>query len=142
MTSPRTPLRKGLLTEPLDDLAQVRLLGSRCASCGETSLGAAEVCPNCGRAGAETVPLADRGVLWSFTVVRHRPPGDYRGPQPFEPFGLGLVELPEGVRVLSPIRCDLAELSIGMPLRFQAYLRADPEADVVAFTFIPEAAHD
>jgi uncharacterized OB-fold protein len=142
MTSPRTPLRKGLLTEPLDDLAQVRLLGSRCASCGETSLGAAEVCPNCGRAGAETVPLTDRGVLWSFTVVRHRPPGDYRGPQPFEPFGLGLVELPEGVRVLSPIRCDLAELSIGMPLRFQAYLRADPEADVVAFTFIPEAAHD
>jgi uncharacterized OB-fold protein len=142
MTSPRTPLRKGLLTEPLDDLAQVRLLGSRCASCGETSLGAAEVCPNCGRAGAETVPLADCGVLWSFTVVRHRPPGDYRGPQPFEPFGLGLVELPEGVRVLSPIRCDLAELSIGMPLRFQAYLRADPEADVVAFTFIPEAAHD
>jgi uncharacterized OB-fold protein len=142
MTRPRAPLRQGLLTGPLDDLAQVRLLGSRCASCGETALGAAELCPNCGRPGVEAVPLAGHGALWSYTVVRHRPPGDYRGPQPFEPFGLGLVELPDGVRVLSPIRCAVADLAIGMPLRFEAFLRADPEADVVAFTFVPEAAHD
>ena len=136
----RAPLRKGLLTANLDDLAAVRLIGARCGACGETSLGAAEVCPNCGRQGVEIIPLGDQGVLWSFTVVRHRPPGDYRGPQPFAPFGLGLVELPEGVRVLSPIEGDAGGLAIGMPLRFRPYLRHDADADVVAFVFTPVEA--
>lgn len=136
-TRRRAPLRQGLLTDALDDLAQVRLVGARCGACGETSLGAAEWCPNCGREGVEIVPLSDRGVLWSFTIVRHSPPGDYRGPKPFAPFGLGLVELPDGVRVLSPIQCDIDQLEIGMPLRFSPYLRQDPDSEVVAFAFAP-----
>jgi uncharacterized OB-fold protein len=139
----RAPLRKGLLTEPLEDLSEVRLVGTRCAACGETSLGAAERCPACGRDSVETVPLNDRGTLWSFTVVRHRPPGDYRGPDPFAPFGLGLVELPDGVRVLTPILCAVEDLAIGMPLRFRPYLRHDADQDVVMFDFAPAegAAH-
>jgi uncharacterized OB-fold protein len=140
---PRAPLRKGLLTEALNDLREVRLVGTRCAACGETSLGAAERCPACGRDGVEAIPLSDRGVLWSYTVVRHRPPGDYRGPEPFAPFGLGLVELPDGVRVLTPILCAVEDLAIGMPLRFRPYLRHDADQDVVMFDFAPAegAAH-
>jgi uncharacterized protein len=83
------------------------------------------------------MPLSSHGVLWSFTVVRHRPPGDYRGPDPFAAFGLGLVELPDGVRVLSPIKCRLEELTIGMQLRFAPYLRHDEDKDVVVFAFEP-----
>lgn len=49
-----------------------------------------------GDAGAafEAVPLSRRGTLWSWTIQRFepkRPP--YGGPQPFEPFMLGYVEL-------------------------------------------------
>jgi len=138
----RVPLRAGLLAGPLDDLGAVRLAGCRCSACGETAFGEAQVCPNCGRDTVEPVALSDRGVLWGFTVVRHRPPGDYRGPQPFAPFGLGLVELPEGVRVLSPIQCEVGELEIGMALRFQPYLRGDPDEDVVAFSFAPTRGAD
>lgn len=136
----RDPLREGLLVGPLDDLSQVRLAGCKCSFCGEVSLGEARVCPNCGKDQVKTVALNDQGVLWSFTVIRHAPPGDYRGPKPFAPFGMGLVELPEGLRVLSPIQCDIDDLKIGMPLRFRAYVRNDPDRDVVTFTFEPAEA--
>jgi uncharacterized OB-fold protein len=133
----RVPLRDGLLSGPLSFLDDVRLAGSKCGTCGETSLGKATVCPNCGRNTVGEVSLSDRGVLWSFTVVRHKPPGDYRGAEPFAPFGLGLVELPEGLRVLSPIECAIDQLTIGLKLRFKPYVRRDSEREVVAFTFVP-----
>ena len=129
------PIRDGLLSGALSQLESVRLAGCKCTSCGETSLGRKSICPNCGRDTVVEVPLSDHGVLWSFTVVRHRPPGSYKGPEPFMPFGLGLVELPEGLRVLSPIRCDVDKLRIGLELRFKPYIRQDAERDVVAFTF-------
>jgi uncharacterized protein len=135
---PLAPLREGLLTGDLHNIATVRLAGCKCADCGETSLGERPICPNCGRDGVMTIPLGNVGTLWSFTVIRHRPPGDYRGPTPFAPFGLGLVELPEGLRVLSPIDCAIDTLTIGLPLRFKPYVRHDPDRDVVAFAFEPD----
>ena len=134
----RVPIREGLLTGPLAQLDRVRLAGCKCTTCGETSLGAKTICPNCGRDTVQEVALANRGLLWSFTVVRHRPPGSYKGPDPFVPFGLGLVELPEGLRVLSPIQCDLEQLKIGLELEFKPYVRHDEDGrDVVAFAYAP-----
>lgn len=131
----RVPIREGLLSGSLSQLDRVKLAGSKCTSCGETSLGTKDTCPNCGRNMVRKVSLSDRGILWSFTVVRHRPPGNYMGVEPFEPFGLGLVELPDGLRIFSPIQCDIDRLEIGMELRFKPYVRHDTEHDVVAFTF-------
>jgi uncharacterized OB-fold protein len=139
----RIPIRDGLLTAPLSDLKQVRLQGSRCTSCNETTLGRNSVCPNCGRDELIALPLSPRGELWTYTVVRHRPPGDYRGPDPFAPFGLGLVELPEGLRVLAPIEADIAQLEIGMPVEFRTRVRVDPDGrEVVTFAFAPVARGD
>ena len=137
--SKRVPIREGLLAGSLFDLDQVRLAGSKCTGCGETSLGTMSVCANCGRDTVRAVALSERGVLWSYTVVRHKPPGDYRGPDPFVPFGLGLVELPDGLRVMSPIECKLDELKIGLELHFRPYVRMDADGrEVVAFAFVPE----
>jgi uncharacterized protein len=136
-TPMRAPLREGLLTGSLRHLDTIRLAGCLCANCGEISLGERAICPNCGRDSVTTIPLGTIGTLWSFTVIRHRPPGDYRGPDPFVPFGLGLVELPEGLRVLTPLKCDVTALRIGLPLRFTPYLRHDPDREVVVFTFEP-----
>jgi uncharacterized OB-fold protein len=139
-TPVRAPIREGLLSGPLSDIDSVRLTGSKCTSCGETSLGSRTICPNCGCDTVQDVALSDRGVLWTFTVVRHRPPGNYKGPDPFVPFGMGLVELPDGVRVLSPIHCDIDRLKIGLKLRFTPYVRRDDDGrEVVAFTFKPES---
>jgi len=134
----RVPIRAGLLTGSLSELDSVRLAGSRCTSCEETSLGVLGVCPNCGGTTLREVALNDRGVLWTYTIVRHRPPGDYKGPEPFVPFGLGLVEVPEGVRVLAPILGDIDSLKIGLPLRFKPYVRKEGDGrEVVAFAFEP-----
>ena len=132
------------MTTPLEDLSTVRLLGCRCAACGETSLGRKSICPNCGGGRVSEVALADHGSLWTYTVVRHRPPGNYRGPDPFVPFGIGLVELPDGLRVMAPLAGSPDRLRIGMPVRFQPVLRRDDDREVVAFCFEPDetgAAH-
>jgi uncharacterized OB-fold protein len=136
MTAERVPIREGLLSESLEDLDAVTLLGGRCARCGETALGSSALCQNCGAEGLESIPLGREGTLWTYTVVRHKPPGDYRGPDPFVPFGLGLVELPEGIRVLSPLGGDIASLRIGQSVSFKPVILSG-DVETVAFQFIP-----
>ena len=136
--TPRRPIRDGLLVGDLADTATIRLAGTRCAACDETALGQRATCPACSAPSVTHTSLGARGTLWTYTVVRYRPPGDYRGPEPFEPFGIGLVEVPEGVRVMSPIRCAPSALAIGMPLVFVPEVRTDPDGtEVVAFAFAP-----
>ena len=135
----QVPIREGLFTMSLSPLEQARLAGSKCRSCGEVSLGTVSSCPNCAGDDLEVIPLSRRGSLWTYTVIRHRPPGDYKGPEPFAPFGEGLVELPEGIQVLSPIDGDVEKLKIGMELELVVYkLYEDEEGnDVIAFKFKP-----
>jgi hypothetical protein len=135
-TSTRIAIREGLLSTPLGDLGAVRLMGSQCAQCHETTLGSSAVCPNCGGTKLQVKPLSQRGTLYTYTVVRHKPPGDYHGPDPFKPFAMGLVELAEGIRVLAPLEGDLAAIRIGMPLQFRAFVRSEQESPpVVSFVF-------
>ncbi len=131
------PVREDLLTVPLSPPEQVRLIGSRCNSCKEVSLGKRSTCPNCAAEDMEEIALSKTGKLWTYTVIRNRPPGDYKGPDPFIPFGLGLVELPEGIQVLTPIDYDVDKLNIGMELELEVYkLYQDEEGnDVMAFKF-------
>jgi uncharacterized protein len=137
MNQERIPIREGLLSGPLTALHQVSLMGTHCTDCAETTLGTNSVCPNCGGRALQSGPLSLQGTLYTYTIVRHRPPGDYKGPQPFQPFALGLVELSQGLRVMAPIEGDLAAIKIGMPLKFRAFVRPDATAssEVVSFAF-------
>lgn len=133
----QVPVRAGLLSNPLNPLEQVRIMGSRCQKCSEVMLGEVSSCANCASEDTESIPLSPRGKLWTYTVIRHRPPGKYRGPDPFVPFAEGLVELPEGIRVLSVLDCDLDKLCIGMDLElviFKLYVNEQGK-DVIAFKF-------
>lgn len=113
-------------------------MGSRCASCGETTLGRNVTCPNCGKTTMASLPLSQRGRIWTYTIVRHKPPGDYRGPEPFVPFALGLVELPEGLRVLAPLDCDLDHLKIEQDVALKVFVRpGTTQPEVVSFAFVP-----
>ena len=135
----RIPIREGLFTMPLSPLVQVSLVGSKCRNCGEVSLGTVSSCPNCAGQDLEVIPLSQRGKLWTYTVIRHRPPGDYKGPDPFIPFGEGLVELAEGIRVKSPIDGDVDRLKIGTELGLVVYKLYENEEgnEVIAFKFKP-----
>lgn len=135
----RVPIKEGLLTMPLTYLEQVRLVGSRCRDCGEVALGKASSCQHCAGETMEEIALGQYGKLWTYTVVRSRPPGDYKGPDPFVPFGEGLVELPEGIRVKAPLGVEIDKLRIGMDLRFvpcKLYEDGDGN-EIIAFRFDP-----
>lgn len=67
----------------------------------------------------EPHPLSSTGTLWSWTVQRFRPKSPpYIGPEAFEPFALGYVELPGEVIVESRLAgIALDALQVGMPVR-------------------------
>jgi uncharacterized OB-fold protein len=69
-----------------------QLVGVRCRSCATYSFPAQERCSRCGE---ETEPavLPSHGRVWSWTVQRIRPKPPYEGPEDFEPFALGYVDL-------------------------------------------------
>jgi acetyl-CoA acetyltransferase/uncharacterized OB-fold protein len=130
----RVPLKNGLLSGVEGD---VRLLGGRCASCGRFNFPAQVLCPYCASDGCETVPLSEHGVVEVCTTVTNRPPG-YEGPLPF---GFGVVELPEGIRIISRL-ADPGRATPGTPADlFIDPLSTDSEGcEVVTYAFAPSRA--
>jgi len=137
----RIPLDETLLTIPLDPVEQVRLKGTKCRSCGEVFLGKRIGCENCGSEDLEETVLSNRGKLYTYTIVVHLPAGDYKGPRdPFVPFAEGLVELPEGCRIIAPLTVNKDEdIKIGMDLELVVdKLYEDEDGnEVMGFKFKP-----
>ena len=130
------PVKEGLVRgESPDD---VRLLGSKCGNCGEVSIGTNAVCLNCGSVQIDGLELSSEGVLWTYTIIRHKPPGGYLGPQDFEPFGLGLVEMPDGVRIMAPLEGDPESFQIGSKLVLKPWVLESADGEAYrAFRFAP-----
>jgi uncharacterized OB-fold protein len=129
------PVMEGLFT--LEDGG--RLLAARCASCARWHFPASPDCPYCGADGCETRALSGAATLWLFTGVRNRPPG-YEGEVPF---GFGVVDLPEGLRIITRLtEADPAALRDGMAMRFVvAPLHVDGEGrQVLTYAFAPAEA--
>lgn len=128
------PIETGLFEEDAD--GNVHLLGSRCRACGRHQFPRAATCPYCRSTEVEPVALSDQGTLWGFTAVTTAPPG-YEGPVPF---GFGVVELPEGLRVISRIEeADPARLSFGMPVKLTTVVVREPPGEDrrTTYSFIP-----
>lgn len=77
------------------------LRGSRCASCANVAFPAAVGCQRCGSQEVTPLELARDGVVWAHTVQRFAPKSPPYVPpaEGFEPFAVGYVELPDGIRV-------------------------------------------
>ncbi|MDO8673426.1 MAG: Zn-ribbon domain-containing OB-fold protein [Dehalococcoidia bacterium] len=136
----QVPIKEDLFIDILRPLAEVRLRGTRCGSCGETFFGKKLYCENCQSEDTAEIVLSNRGKIYSYTVNRYRPPGDYIGPDPYVPFAVGLVELPEGVRVLSPLKdCPVDTVKIGMEVELvvEKLFTNSEGNDVIAFKFKP-----
>lgn len=98
------------------------LVGRRCAACAVTVYPAQEHCPRCG-AAMWVLTLSTVGTLWTWTVQRFAPksPPYVASEGGFEPFAVGYVELPEGVRVAAVLDADdLDAVRIGAPVRIEA----------------------
>ena len=134
MSGRPVPVHPGLFEA--DGGGTVALLGSRCRACARASFPRAEVCPYCGSPDLEPVRLSPTGTLWGWTTVRAAPPG-YEGPVPF---GFGVVELDDGLRVVTRLEIvDRPEVAFGMAMRAGlALLSENEDGDtVVTYTFEP-----
>jgi len=115
------------------------LLASRCTVCGNVLFPRVDGCTYCAADDPVPVELAGPGILWSWTAVTAAPPG-YRGDVPF---GVGVVELPEGVRVITRLtESDPAVLAAGQAMELRVVpLHTDDEGnDVVTYAFAPAGA--
>jgi uncharacterized OB-fold protein len=139
-TQRQVPIADGLFTGPAD---APQLIGSRCTRCREVSFPKQSSCPACTGDSTEQVLLARRGTLWTWTIQRFPPPPPYIGDaQRFEPYGVGYVELPEGVRVESRLTtADPEALAIGMEMELvlEKFVDGPDGAARMTFAFAPVA---
>jgi uncharacterized OB-fold protein len=128
---PVPPVAAGLFTWPAD---APRLIGSRCRDCGVVTFPAQRSCPHCTSVDVEERLLGREGTLYTWTVQGFRPKPPYAGPEDFEPYGVGYVELPEEVRVEARLTvADADRLRIGMRVE----LVIVPFGDRVTYAFAP-----
>ncbi len=112
-----TPAVEGWFTTGTD----AALLGSRCSTCTTVffpPVATESFCrnPACDGEAFEPVPLSRRGSVWSYTDAQYQPPAPYiPSSDPYEPFALAAVELPEGLVVLGQVAAGygVADLRVG-----------------------------
>ncbi len=140
-TTQAVPVAGGLFSWP--DCP--RLIGSMCTVCGITTFPSQQSCPRCTGTQLRQVPLATTGRLWTWTVQAFEPKPPYAADGPFEPYGVGYVELAteDGTgAVLVESRLTETEpgrLHIGAPMKlaFVPLRRDVTGAQVVTFAFEP-----
>ena len=98
-TEKRVAAFEDLFTWPSDD---PRLIATKCKSCGHCAFPKTFTCgnPNCKNKDVEDILLSKRGKLWSWSTQYYKPPPPFVAPDPYVPFAVGLVEFPEGIKVL------------------------------------------
>lgn len=93
-----------------------RLIAGRCHECGchFFPFFAQLHRPNCSGGPVRETELGNVGQLVSYTIQRFPPPEPYPRQEPYRPFAIGAVVLPEGLQVLGQITgCGLEEIKIG-----------------------------
>ena len=132
------PIADNLFTWPSDE---PQLIGSRCDACGARTFPAQDHCPRCTSPAMVEVLLPRTGTLWTWTVQGFRPKSPpYRGPEEFEPFGVGYVDLEGELLVEARLtESDPERLRIGsrMELVVVQVFGDDDETEVLTFAFRP-----
>ncbi|MGI5196707.1 OB-fold domain-containing protein [Streptomyces sp. CA-288835] len=111
-----------------EGVARHRLLIQRCDGCKAMRFPWLPGCNACGSLDWHTVEASGEGTVYSY-VVMHHPPFPAFDP----PYAVGLIELAEGVRMISNVvGVPHDEVRIGMPVRLE-FERADEELDLPVF---------
>ncbi|MBI5596984.1 MAG: OB-fold domain-containing protein, partial [Elusimicrobia bacterium] len=93
------------------------------------------VCPHCLSGEYEWLPASGKGTVYSYTVC-YRPAGEAFAAE--VPYIVALVELAEGVRLLSNlIGCPPARARVGLPVEM---VFEDVSADLALYKFKPADA--
>lgn len=134
------PIGEALFTWPAEKPA---LLGSRCQDCGRATFPAQDTCSACCSTNMVVEELPSRGTLWTYTIQRFMPKTPYNSgetQETFQPYGVGYVELPGGVRVEGRLtENDPEKLEIGMEMEvvFYPFRKEEDGTEVINFAFRP-----
>ena len=103
------------LAEPFwRSILEGRLKIQRCVRCATFRHPPQPICARCSCFEDEWVEVAGDATLYSFTVVHHPV---HPAVESWVPYVTGLVELAEGVRMVSLIKADPGRITIGMRLK-------------------------
>jgi len=119
-----------------------QLIGSTCGKCGATAFPVQQRCPKCSVGEMSEVLLPRRGTLVAWTTQGFPPGAPYKGPtgKDFVPFGVGLVQLDDVIRVEGRLtENDPAKLQFGqqVELTMVPFTTDDDDNEIVTFAFKP-----
>ena len=120
-----------------------QLIGSRCGDCGATTFPVQERCPRCsGGDDDRGACCRARGTLVAWTTQGFPPGAPYAGPtgKDFVPFGVGLVQLGDVIRVEGRLtENDPAKLKFGQEVELTMVpFTTDADGnEIVTFAFQP-----
>ncbi|MEU8928712.1 OB-fold domain-containing protein [Streptomyces sp. NPDC048409] len=114
-----------------EGVAEGRLLIQRCTGCSTLRHPWLPGCNACGGLDWDTVESAGEGTVYSY-VVMHHPPFPAFAP----PYAVGLVELAEGVRMVSNVvGVPYDKVRIGLPVRVEFRRYEDEEGTLTLPVF-------
>jgi uncharacterized OB-fold protein len=119
-----------------------QLIGSKCGACGATVFPTQDHCPRCSAADMSEILLPRRGTLVAWTTQGFPPGAPYAGAsgKDFTPFGVGLVQLDDVIRVEGRLtENDPEKLQFGMDVELTMipFATDDEGNEVVTFAFRP-----
>src|SRR3712207_6455183 len=121
------------VTRPFWESVQRRAMElQRCDACGRFIFYPRGVCPHCLSDNLSWRPAQGTGEVHAFTVVHRHPNPAFAGDIPYV---VALIELDEGVRMLSNlvgVAADPAEVRVGMPVEV-VYEAASDEVTLPKF---------
>ena len=136
----QVPVLEGAWTAPSSSREKPQLIGSECPHCGEIYFPkkAKNLCVHCQREGLKDKKLSRHGQINTFSVIMQQPGGNYyHGPVPY---AIGIVELPEGVYIETPLKADrLEDLSVGMEVELviEKIWEDQTGTELIGFKFQP-----
>lgn len=94
-------------------VSQKKLMAVRCIRCQHVMVPPRQICTACRSSTVEWIQLGQKGKLVTYTIVHVAPP-QFRH---MTPYAVGIVEMPEGVRLPGIVRTSrLESLKVGMEL--------------------------
>ncbi len=136
----QVPIAPDIFTWPAD---KPQLIGTQCEACGAITFPKQSSCPRCGRTEMRERLLPSRGTLVTWTTQEFLPKEPYASgetEQTFKPFGVGLVQLGDEIRVEARLtESDPSKLRFGMEMELVVipFRREADGTEVVTFAFAP-----
>lgn len=115
-----------------DAAKQHELLIQQCNKCGIHIFYPRAFCPECLSSELEWVASSGEGMVYSYTIIYHSPIREFEN---LVPYILAIIELKEGVRIMSNIvNCELGDIHVGMAVKV---VFEDVSKDISLPKFIP-----